>query len=72
MADFILSATTMNFDGLSSLCLRNVTTYVFATSGRENSEKGGQSKGGRVHTRIDDYGLNTHGSLSFISSRLSR
>src|SRR5215831_5636400 len=30
MADFMLSVTTMNFDGLSSLWLRNVTTYVLA------------------------------------------
>ena len=28
-----LVAKTMNFDGLSPLWLRNVTTYVFATAG---------------------------------------
>ena len=33
MADFMLFARTMNFDGLSSLWLRNVTSYVFATAG---------------------------------------
>jgi hypothetical protein len=33
MADFILPATAMNFDGLSSLWLRKVTTYVLATAG---------------------------------------
>jgi len=32
-AAFLSLATTMNFDGLSSLWLRNVTTYVFATAG---------------------------------------
>src|SRR5215510_1650554 len=46
MADFILSATTINFDGLSSLWLRNVTTYVLATAGAKIAKKGQQSKGG--------------------------
>jgi len=33
MACFLLAATTMNFDGLSPLWLRKVTTYVLATAG---------------------------------------
>src|SRR5215471_4683988 len=45
MADFILSATTINFDGLSSLWLRNVTTYVLATAGAKIAKKRGESKG---------------------------
>src|SRR5262245_597810 len=35
----------MNFDGLSSLGLRNVTTYVLATAGAKVAKKRGQSKG---------------------------
>src|SRR5215831_4092150 len=46
MADFILSARTMNLDGLSSLWLRNVTTYVLATAGAKIAKKQGESKGG--------------------------
>ena len=48
MADFILSARTMNFDGLSSLWLRNVTTYVLATAGAKNSEKPRTGQEGRA------------------------
>src|SRR5262245_7556757 len=39
MAAFLSLATTMNFDGLSPLWLRNVTTYVLATAGANLAEK---------------------------------
>jgi len=39
MACFLLAATTMNFEGLSSLWLRNVTTYVFGTAGAKLAKK---------------------------------
>src|SRR5215471_17794259 len=38
MAAFLSLATTINFDGLSSLLLRNVTTYVFATAGENRDQ----------------------------------
>ena len=49
MADFMLFAKTMNCDGLSSLWLRNVTTYVLATAGGKIAGKPMESKGGFLY-----------------------
>src|SRR5262245_22400270 len=48
MACFLSLATTMNFDGLSSLWLRKVTTYVLATAGAKIARKRGQCKRGSL------------------------
>ena len=44
IADFILSARTMNFDGRRSSLLRKVTTYVLASCQRSTTKKGGPSE----------------------------
>ena len=46
MADFILSAKTMNLDGRRSSWLRKLTMYTLATAGRKIARKRGESKGG--------------------------
>jgi len=48
IASFRSLATTMNFDGLSSLWLRKVTTYVLATAAGKIARKLGEGKGGWV------------------------
>src|SRR5262249_43731750 len=46
MADFLLSATTMNLDGLRSSLLRKLTMYTLATARGKIARNRGQSKGG--------------------------
>src|SRR5262245_30292995 len=45
MAAFLSLATTMNFDGLSPLWLRNVTTYVLATAGAKIAKNADRARG---------------------------
>jgi hypothetical protein len=46
MADFMLSARTMNFDGLRSSWVRKVTMLILANSGRKIAKKpGGEQEG---------------------------
>jgi hypothetical protein len=45
MAARILSARTMNFDGLRSSWVRKLTMYTLATGGRKIAEKLGEGKG---------------------------
>jgi hypothetical protein len=47
MADFILSARTMNLDGLRSSWVRKLAIYTLATAGRKLSRKQGESKRGK-------------------------
>ena len=50
MAARILLATTMNLDGLSSLWLRNVTTYVLAIAAGKIARKRKEHKSGLYST----------------------
>jgi hypothetical protein len=45
MADFMLSARTMNFDGQRSSWMRKLTIYTLATAGAKIAKKLGQSEG---------------------------
>ena len=53
MADFILSASTMNFDGRRSSRVRKLTVNLGSQSGREDSEKTG---GDRLRSQMADSG----------------
>jgi hypothetical protein len=51
MADFMLSARTMNFDGRSSLWVRKLTMYTRATAGGKYRESQGRVKTGQFKLR---------------------
>ena len=72
MADFILSARTMNFDGLRSSWVRKLTMYTLATAGAKITRKAGESKKRKIQSQEVEEDFIPVASISSVGLKRSK